>query len=188
MNATINARTAAAFAFLAKAIDAEFDRDNLPDGSAHSCRATIAVEVDNDTIVTREFDGNVAVGHASIRASSVGVKAPELLAYVASKMNAATREALYRELADTFTANGGKLPVSESAIEEADAALTKLRQKVDQPVKASVRVNARRVDVDAAGKPIKAAPVADAVPTTPPDVTPAAPATPAKPTRKARKS
>jgi hypothetical protein len=103
MNATINARTAAAFAFLANAIDAEFDRDNLPDGSAHSCRATVAVEVDNDTIVTREFDGNVAVGHASIRASSVGVKAPELLAYVTSKLNAATREALYRELADTFT-------------------------------------------------------------------------------------
>lgn len=156
-NATNNAaRTAAAFAFLSKAVADEFDRDVLPDGAAHNVRASVVVEVDNDTIITREFDGNVAVGHASVRASSVGVKAPELLAYVASKMNAATREALYRELADTFTANGGKLPVTEAAIEEADAALTKLRQKVDQPVKASVRVNARRVDVDAAGKPIAA--------------------------------
>lgn len=178
-NVSTAAHAAAAFAFLAKAIDNEFDRDSLPDGSTHSCRATVAVEVDGQSIVTREFDGNVAVGHAAVRASSVGVKSGELLAYVTSKLNAATREALYRELADVFTANAGRLPVTDAAIEEADAAIAKLRQKVDQPVKASVRVNARRVDVDRDGKPVVTGSkviVTDLTAATPPDAAPSAPA------------
>lgn len=182
--------TAAAMGFISKATADEFARDDSPDGSHHAIRATLAVEIDGSVIITREYEGTTDTGHASLRASSVGAKAGEVLAYVASKMNKATREALYRELADVFAANGGKLPVTTESVEEADEALGRLRQKTEQAVRGTFKVSARRVDVDRDGKQVPASGSTAAAidSTTPPDVTPAASATPAKPTRKARKS
>ena len=155
-NKATTAQIAAALGFLAKAAGDEFNRDDSPDGSHHSIRVSVLAEVDGEAIISREYDGTTDTGHASVRASSVGAKAGEVLAYVASKMNAATREALYRELADVFASNGGKLPVTEDAVKEADAALDRLRQKTQQNVRGTFKVTARRVDVDSTGKQVPA--------------------------------
>ena len=157
-NKATTAQIAAALGFLAKAAGDEFVRDESPDGAHHSIRVSVLAEVDGECIISREYDGTTDTGHASVRASSVGAKAGEVLAYVASKMNAATREALYRELADVFAANGGKLPVTDDAVKEADAALARLRQKTEQQVRGTFKATARRVDVDASGKQVAASP------------------------------
>lgn len=155
-NKATTAQIAAALGFLSKAVGDEFNRDDSPDGSHHSIRVSVLAEIDGEAIISREYDGTTDTGHASVRASSVGAKAGEVLAYVASKMNAATREALYRELADVFAANGGTLPVTEESVKEADAALARLRQKTEQQVRGTFKVTARRVDVDASGKQVAA--------------------------------
>jgi hypothetical protein len=136
------ATVAAAMGFISKVTGDEFIRDDSPDGAHHAIRATLAIEVDGQVIITREYEGTTDTGHTSLRASSVGVKAGEVLAYVASKMNAATREALYRELADVFAANGEKLPISAESVEEADEALGRLRQKTSKPVRGTFKVTA----------------------------------------------
>lgn len=164
------AQLAAAFGFLAKAAGEEFVRDDSPDGAHHSIRVALTCQVDGAAPIYREWEGTTDTGHASVRASSVGAKAGEVLAYVTSKLNAATREALYRELAETFAANGGKLPVDASAVEAADEALGRLRQKVEQPVRGTFRVTANRVDTAADATPPeapapKAAPKAAETPT-----------------------
>jgi hypothetical protein len=155
-NKATTAQIAAVLGFIAKATGDEFNRDDSPDGSHHSIRVSVLAEIDGEAIISREYDGTTDTGHASVRASSVGAKAGEVLAYVASKMNAATREALYRELADVFAANGGTLPVTEESVKEADAALARLRQKTEQQVRGTFKVTARRVDVDSTGKQVAA--------------------------------
>lgn len=162
--AASTAQLAAAFGFITKAAGEEFIRDDSPDGAHHSIRVALTCQVDGAAPIYREWEGTTDTGHSSVRASSVGAKPGEVLAYVTSKLNAATREALYRELAEVFAASGGRLPVEEAAVEAADEALGRLRQKVEQPVRGTFRVSANRVDTaaDAAPPeaPAKAAPKA----------------------------
>ena len=160
------AQVAAAFGFLAKAAAEEFVRDDSPDGAHHSIRAAVMIEVDGAAPVYRDYVGTTDTGHASVRASSVGAKPGEVLAYVASKLNATARAALYRELAEVYAANDGKLPVTAEAVEEADEALSRLRQRCEQAVRGTFRVNYNRVESEAAeaaepvAKPVAVKPAA----------------------------
>lgn len=139
------AQLAAALGFVAKAAEKDFLRDDSPDGSHHSIRATLSIEVDGTPII-REYEGTTDTGHASVRASSSAAKAGEVLAYVASKLSGPKRAELYRELADVFAANRERLPVTEEAVAEADEALSRLRQKSEQTVRGTFRVSARQVE------------------------------------------
>lgn len=163
-NASLTARQrlCVALAAVAKAAAEDGDRDELIAGSHHNVKLSLAAEVDGVPVL-RGWDATLDVGHDSTRASSTGVKPGELLAYLLSRVNEVTRAATLRDLADTFAAHG-RLPVSEDQIKDADAALAKLRQKVDQSVKGSVRVSVRRVDGDEAAP---AAPVATPAPAAP---------------------
>lgn len=131
---------AAAMAFAAKVANENFDRDDLAGGDSFTCRASLVVEVAGQTI-TVNSNGTVNVEPDFTRASSTGCKVGEVVAYLLSKVNAATRAATLAEMAEVFAANGCRLPVSEEAVEEADAAMARLRQRKDQPVRGSVRVN-----------------------------------------------
>ena len=139
------AQLAAALGFVAKATEKDFIRDDSPDGAHHAVRATLTIEVDGTPII-REYEGTTDTGHASVRASSVGAKPGEVLAYVASKLSGPKRAELYRELAEIYAANDGKLPVTEEAVKEADEALSRLRQKSEQTVRGTFRVSARQVE------------------------------------------
>lgn len=135
---------AAALVATAKAAGEDYQRDDLPAGAYHKVRLSLAAEIDGEATITREWDGSVEVGHDSVRASSVGVKAGELLAYLVSRMNETTRAATLRDLADVYAAQG-RLPVDETEVKAADEALSRLRQKVDQSVRGSVRVSVRQI-------------------------------------------
>lgn len=139
------AQLAAALGFVSKAAEKDFIRDDSPDGAHHAVRAILTIEVDGTPII-REYDGTTDTGHASLRASSVGAKPGEVLAYVASKLTGPKRAELYRELADVFAANGERLPVTEEAVAEADEALSRLRQKSEQTARGTFRVSARQVE------------------------------------------
>lgn len=126
---------AAVFAALGKIAGDEGERDDLTDGSAHTFELTVSGQIDGSQF-NQSFAGGLTVGHASERASSVGPDQDHLLAYVLSKLNTATREAIYRD-----TAAGGQLPaVDDAAIEAAKSFRAGLRQKVSQHVRGSVRV------------------------------------------------
>lgn len=153
VKAASTAQLAAAFGFITKAAGEEFVRDDSPDGAHHSIRVAFTCQVDGAAPIYRQYEGTTDTGHGSVRASSVGAKPGEVLAYVTSKLNAATRESLYRELAEVFAASGGRLPVDEAAVEAADEALGRLRQKVEQPVRGTFRVSANRVDTAADAAP-----------------------------------
>lgn len=131
---------AAMWAFTAKISADQGERDDLHDGQHSNVRIAIVAEVDGHR-TRHSFAGSVNVGHASTRASSVGPNQDELLALVLSKLNTATRDAICRDLADDFAA-AGKMPEVDSAIVKQAAKLrADLRQKVDQQVRGSVRVN-----------------------------------------------
>lgn len=134
------ATRAAMFAFLGKLAADEGERDDMSDGQHSEVTLSIVAEVDGKRC-HYAFAGTVDVGHASTRASSVGPNQDELLALVLAKLNTVTRDKLCRDLADEFAAAGGKLPAVDSAIVDQAAKLkADLRQKVDQPVRGSVRV------------------------------------------------
>lgn len=134
------AAQAAMWAFAGKIAADQGERDDLHDGQHSAVRLSIVAEVDGRK-TRHAFAGSVDVGHASTRASSVGPNQDELLALVLAKLNHQTRDKLCRALADEFAAAGGKLPAIDSAIvDQAKKLRADLRQKVDQPVRGSVRV------------------------------------------------
>ena len=134
------ATRAAMFAFIGKLAADEGERDDMTDGQHSEVTLSIVAEVDGKRC-HHAFAGTVDVGHASTRASSVGPNQDELLALVLAKLNTVTRDKLCRDLASEFAAAGGKLPaVDKSIVDQAAKLKSDLRQKVDQPVRGSVRV------------------------------------------------
>lgn len=131
---------AAAMAFVSKIAAENYDRDDLTAGDSFACRASLVIDVAGQKVAINA-NGSVNVEPDITRASSTGCKIGEVVAYLLSKVNAATRAATLANMAEDFAANGCRLPVSEEAVEEADKAMARLRQKKDQHVRGSVRVN-----------------------------------------------
>ena len=136
------AMAAQVWGFAAKVAEEQFTRDDLVDGSHGAVELSLIAKIDG-RLFTHHCSGSIDVGHSSVRATSVGAKAGEIVAYLLSKVNAATREATLREMAEVYAANGCKLPVSEAAIEEAETAMQALRQKKEQSVRGTVRVSSQ---------------------------------------------
>ena len=131
---------AAVFAALGKVADSESCRDDLEDGAKHEFHLTISGVV-NGCGFEQSFAGDLSVGHASERASSVGPNQDHLLAYVLSKMNHQTREKILRETASDFAEHGELPAVADEQLKAAKEFRGELRQKVSQHVRGSVRVN-----------------------------------------------
>lgn len=136
---------AALWGFAQKVAGDHFERDDLSDGARHTVRLAIAAEVDGQRY-SQQFDGDLTVGHASTRASSVGPDQDHLFAYILSKLNSATRNSICRGLVDDFAAAGELPAVGDDYIALAKDLRSALRQKVEQPVRGSVRVNHKPVE------------------------------------------
>jgi hypothetical protein len=131
---------AAVFAALAKVAEGEGDRDEMADGGRHEFSLTVSGEIDGYEF-GQSFAGHLSVGHASDRASSTGPNQDHLLAYVLSKLNTVTRDAIFRDTAAEFAAAGNELPaVDDAAMSAARDFRAGLRQKVTQHVRGSVHV------------------------------------------------
>lgn len=120
--------SAAVFHAAAKVASKEADRDELTAGRTYDVRRlTIAAEIDGQPF-SAAYDVSLSVGHDTTRAGSAPT-AGVLLAYLLGKMNAATRDATLRDLAEVFATHGHKLPVDETLAEAAEAALKQLRAR-----------------------------------------------------------
>jgi hypothetical protein len=133
---------AAAWHAIAKAADkpATATRAGLPAGTSHDIDLRIVATIDDTQQIEIEASGTLSVGHDSVRASSSTPDADRLLATVLAKLNRQTREAILRDVPEEFAANGNQLPeLPEEAIAAAKAFHQRLRAKVEQKVKGTVR-------------------------------------------------
>lgn len=142
------AARAAIFAALAKIGGKESDRDALAGGDEFAARVEIRATLASGHEYRETFDTETSVGHDSQRAVSHGITSGELLAYVLGKMNATTRDAVLRDLAAEYAANGHELPVDKAATKAAEEALKRLRATEKQTVRGSVSVSYERVEGD----------------------------------------
>jgi hypothetical protein len=134
--------TAAAWQAIGRLADKLSNRDALADGAAYTVNVQIKASIGKQTVVDTIGQINLTVGHATTKASSTGPDQAHLLAVLFSKLNRQTREAICRELAADYAANGCELPeVDKSLTEAATDLLKRLRQekRVSQrgPVKAA---------------------------------------------------
>lgn len=134
------ALSAITYAALAYAAGKEGDRDALDAGASHVFDLQISGTVDG-LPVDRSLAGRLSVGRDSERASSATPNLPQVVAWILGKLNAATREAIVRDLPAEFAANGSALPeVPCGMVEAADALLGKLRATKRTKVRGSVVV------------------------------------------------
>lgn len=131
---------AAIFAAVGKIAGECFTRDDLPDGASERVDVCITARVEGGDLYRKQFHCDLAVGHASQRASSTGAPQEDVIAWILGHVNAATRESILAKLPEVFAANGEALPVSEGDKAAAEAMLKRLRAKKTQDVRGSVSV------------------------------------------------
>lgn len=131
---------AALMAIIAKIGGGEGDRDALSAGEHHTASVTVLAEI-NGQRFQQSWDSTLDVGPDSVRASAVGAPQADVIAWLLRRVNAATKAKLLREMAEEYAANGNDFGVTEAERGEVEESLKRLRQKVDQPVRGSVRVN-----------------------------------------------
>jgi hypothetical protein len=101
--------------------------DHLADGASHSVRMLIKGEVDGQ-LFEQSIVSIVSIGHRQEKSSSVNPQVAELIAYVLSKLNSATRERILADVPTDFCDNGMQLPESsKELVNSAKAMLKKLR-------------------------------------------------------------
>ena len=106
---------AVALAALSKATSSEPWRDELAEGTQHTCILQIAGKVNGRAIAPYEIKSTVTIGHDSMRNSSTGPNQGHLIATILSKLNDATRNAILRDLPAAYAARCTALRPSTSA-------------------------------------------------------------------------
>lgn len=106
----------------------ESRRDDVPDGFHSSgIELSIAAKI-NGQIYRQSYTADLSVGHKQTAATSSLPNMEMVVGHILAQLNAATREAVIRQLPEIYAANGGELPDVPAAIAEAaDGLLSKLR-------------------------------------------------------------
>jgi hypothetical protein len=130
------------FAATGKIIEKELRRDEIADGSSHKVELMLVARIDGQHRFMQQYVADVSVGHSAERACGQNPNVAKVLAYALSKLNAATREAIIRELPQDFADNGAEFPAVDAAIEAAaDGMLKKMRAAMPKTtVRGSVSV------------------------------------------------
>lgn len=127
------------------------DRDSLTAGAAHHVRLEISGAIDGQPLEPVAFEGRLTIGHDSTRASSAVPNQGQVLAWILGKLNAATREAILRDLPAEFAAHGGALPeVPCGLVAEAETLLAALRTSKQVTARGPVKCEYAMVDAAAA--------------------------------------
>jgi hypothetical protein len=131
---------AAIWESIGKLYGQEGRRDDLPDGFAGRIELSIAAKVEGVAQPFRQgFTVDLTAGYASQRASSTLPKVGLIVGHILGLLNAATREAVLRDLPAIYAANDGDLPdVPATVAEAAESLLAKLRASIPQKVRGSV--------------------------------------------------
>lgn len=113
--------------------------DEIVDGSRHSVQLKIEAEVDGEPFQS-QLQSMLSVGHTLSRSSSVNPQVPELIAWILSKLNRATRNRILADLPDEFAAGGNSIPVtSEVLVSEVEHMLRQLRQTKNIQTRGPIR-------------------------------------------------
>jgi hypothetical protein len=129
---------------VAKSLEKISRRDDIAQGTNCVVDYMITARVNNGPIWRHLATCDFTVGHDSERAASSLAGMNKLLAYYASKLNAATHEAILRDLVSDYQANGCEFPDSPKEIESATENLLKqLRACKSQKVRGTVNSKPR---------------------------------------------
>jgi hypothetical protein len=140
-----------ALAVLNKVGGKEAWRDELTDGSAHTCKLTISGTVDEQPIAPYEIKSTVTIGHDSTRGSSSLPPLPVVVGMILMKVNEVTRNAILRDLPTMFSLEGyEKLGVPRDIAAATDAMLKKIRATKQVDVRGPVSCNYSLAEVAAA--------------------------------------
>ncbi len=113
--------------------------DHLADGASHSVRMLIKGEVDGQ-LFEQSIVSIVSIGHRQEKSSSVNPQVAELIAYMLSKLNTATRERILADVPSEFRDNGQQLPeLSKELVNAAKAMLKQLRETKTVTARGPVR-------------------------------------------------
>lgn len=123
------------WAMLEKIGKKELQPSALEDGASHRISARIEGNVDGQAF-SQAVEAILSIGHAHVKSSSVTPQVAELIAYLLSKLNRATRNRLLIDIPLEFVANDNQLPEPNPVlVDDAKRLLKQLRSQK--------RVNAR---------------------------------------------
>lgn len=105
----------------------ELDSNVLPESTSHSVELEIHGTIDGRPI-SRSIQSVVSIGESQTKSSSVNPQMPELVAWILSKLNTATRSRILADLPEEFVELGGMPESAPALVEEAKGMLKELRQ------------------------------------------------------------
>jgi hypothetical protein len=113
----------------------------LAEGSRHLVALRVEGEVDGVPF-RQKLTSVVTIGHEQEKTSSVNPQVPELVAYILSKLNSATRDRLLSNIPNEFVENGNQLPKpSLVLVDEAKQMLKQLRETKTVTARGPIRCN-----------------------------------------------
>lgn len=115
-----------AWAAMEKIGKKELDPKALSQGTSHTVSLQIAGLIDEQPF-TETIESIISVGHEQQKTSSVNPQVAELIAWILSKLNSATRDRILSDLPEEFATHG--MPESSpSFVDDVNHMLLQLRQ------------------------------------------------------------
>lgn len=115
----------------------ELDTEKLTDGTSHSVSMVINGTIDERPFV-ETIESLVSIGHQHQKTSSVNPQVAELVAWILSKLNRATRDRILTDLPQEFAENG--MPQSSKVlVDEVHQMLLQLRQQKTVTARGPIR-------------------------------------------------
>jgi hypothetical protein len=105
----------------------ELKSNLLPEGTSH----TVSLQIDglvNEEPFSQTIESLVTVGYPQSKTSSINPQVAELIAWILSKLNSATRSHILRDLPEEFETGGGMPESSPSLVDEVNHMLRQLRE------------------------------------------------------------
>lgn len=100
--------------------------DLIKDGSSHQVSLRIEGHVDGQPF-SQTIESILNVGHQQTRSSSVNPQVPEMIAWILSKLNRATRNRILTDIPEEFKTNGGMPESNPVLVDDAKQLLKQLR-------------------------------------------------------------
>jgi hypothetical protein len=120
------ALSAAVWEAVGRVAEKENRRDDIPDGFSGRVELSLAAKIQGQ-IYRQQFTADLTVGYGSQAATSSLPNVGAIVGHILARLNAATREAILRELPAAYAAAGGKLEVTAEIEAAAEGLLSKLR-------------------------------------------------------------
>jgi len=116
----------------------EVDSKQLAESSTHRVNLQVNGTIDGQPI-SESIDSVLSIGKSQTKSSSVNPQIPQMVAWILSKLNAATRNRILDDLPLEFVELGGMPETSKEQVNQAQDLLKELRQTKTVNAKGAVR-------------------------------------------------